>query len=70
MATFVGIAHHYEVDGPGGRTLTVYEQNLAGRAAVRTGEAVNITWRPEDTFVVTPDADPRRDTEESKEEEE
>jgi spermidine/putrescine transport system ATP-binding protein len=52
MATFVGIAHQYEVDGPGERTLTVYEQNLAGKAAVRTGETVNITWRPEDTFVV------------------
>jgi len=53
MATFVGIAHHYEVDGPGGRTITVYEQNLAGKAAVRTGDAVNITWRPEDTFVIS-----------------
>jgi hypothetical protein len=69
MATFVGIAHHYEVDGPGGRTLTVYEQNLAGKAAVRTGEAVNITWRPEDTFVVTSDAQGGPDVE-SKEEEE
>ena len=70
MATFVGIAHHYEVDGPGGRTLTVYEQNIAGKAAVRTGEAVNITWRPEDTFVVTPAADGGPETEESEEEEE
>jgi spermidine/putrescine transport system ATP-binding protein len=70
MATFVGIAHHYEVDGPGGRTLTVYEQNVGGKAAVRTGEAVNITWRPEDTFVVTPDAQHGRGAGEQEEEEE
>ena len=68
MATFVGIAHHYEVDGPGGRTITVYEQNLAGKPAVRTGEAVDITWRPEDTFVVSAESSDEGSEEEEEEE--
>jgi hypothetical protein len=55
MATFVGIGHHYEVEGPGGKTLTIYEQNVGGKQVPRAGEPVSILWRPEDAFVVVPD---------------
>jgi spermidine/putrescine transport system ATP-binding protein len=55
MATFVGIGHHYEVEGPAGKTLTIYEQNVGGRPVLRAGDSVSILWRPEDAFVVVPD---------------
>ena len=55
MATFVGIGHHYEVEGPAGKTLTIYEQNVGGRQVLRAGDPVSILWRPEDAFVVVPD---------------
>jgi len=52
VATFVGVSHQYTIDGPGGATLTVYEQNLGGDAIPREGERVRLKWRPEHTFVV------------------
>jgi spermidine/putrescine transport system ATP-binding protein len=55
MATFVGVSHQYTVEGPGGRTLTVYAQNLGNDSAPHPGEQVRLMWRPEHTFVVAPD---------------
>jgi spermidine/putrescine transport system ATP-binding protein len=37
ISTYVGVSHQYTVDGPDGRTLTVYEQNVAGGSTVAPG---------------------------------
>jgi len=45
------------VDVTGGRTMTVYEQNMARAAADRIhrpGDTVGLAWSPADTFVVQP----------------
>ncbi len=57
VATYVGVSHQYTVEGPGGRVLTVYAQNLGGKGerVPDPGEAVRLRWRPEHTFVVTPE---------------
>jgi spermidine/putrescine transport system ATP-binding protein len=60
MASFVGVSYQYSVDGPGGKGLTVYAQNSGGDGAPGPGERVRLIWRPEHTFVVTPD--PRTDS--------
>jgi spermidine/putrescine transport system ATP-binding protein len=54
MSTFVGVSHQYSVDGPGGRPMTVYTQNLGGEWVPAPGDAVCLVWRPEHTFAVTP----------------
>jgi spermidine/putrescine transport system ATP-binding protein len=56
VATFVGVSHQYTIDGPGGATLTVYEQNLGGDPIPGEGERVRLRWRPEHTFVVASSA--------------
>jgi spermidine/putrescine transport system ATP-binding protein len=56
VATFVGVSHQFTVDGPEGKTLTVYAQNLGARAIPSAGERVRLLWRPEHTFVVTASA--------------
>ena len=63
MATFVGVHHQYTVDGPEGRTLTVYEQNLGSGTIPAPGQQVRLRWRPEHTFVVLP-SEPLADWEE------
>ena len=55
MATFVGVSHQYSIDGPGGKLLTVYAQNVGHGTVPHPGEHVRLMWRPEHTFVVTPD---------------
>jgi spermidine/putrescine transport system ATP-binding protein len=55
MAAFVGVSHQYAIDGPGGKHLTVYAQNIGRDAAPHPGEQVRLLWRPEHTFVVAPD---------------
>jgi spermidine/putrescine transport system ATP-binding protein len=55
MASFVGVSHQYTIDGPGGKQLTVYAQNVGHGAAPYPGERVRLLWRPEHTFVVVPD---------------
>ena len=63
MATYVGVSNQYTVDGPEGRTLTVYEQNLGGGSIPRPGDQVRLRWLPEHTFVVRP-SEPMADWEE------
>jgi len=54
VTAFVGVSHQYTVDGPGGKTLTVYAQNIGSAQAPQPGERVRLTWDPEQTFVVRP----------------
>jgi spermidine/putrescine transport system ATP-binding protein len=58
VATYVGVSHQYTVEGPDGRVLTVYQQNLGHERVPVPGERVRLSWRPEHTFVVRPDAEP------------
>jgi spermidine/putrescine transport system ATP-binding protein len=52
VASFLGVSLQYLIRTPGGEELTVVEQNRSG-ASVGPGDEVNVTWRPEHTFVVT-----------------
>jgi spermidine/putrescine transport system ATP-binding protein len=54
MSTYIGVSHQYNVEGPGGSTLTVYVQNLGAGRAPQPGERVRLEWRPEHTFAVRP----------------
>jgi spermidine/putrescine transport system ATP-binding protein len=56
MATYIGVSHQYKVEGPGGRELTVYVQNLGAERAPQPGDKVRLVWRPEHSFVVNPSA--------------
>ena len=58
MAAFIGVSHQYTVEGPGGRELTVYVQNVGADSPPHPGERVRLLWRPEHTLVATPDAAP------------
>ena len=56
-ASYLGVSTQYEVQS-GGDRLTVYEQNTerANRADHWTrGDAVQLTWSPDHSFVVPPD---------------
>ena len=65
MATFVGVSHQFSVDGPEGKTLTVYAQNLGAESVPAPGQRVRLLWRPEHTFVVRPSAPLAEEEEES-----
>jgi spermidine/putrescine transport system ATP-binding protein len=54
ISTFIGVSHQYTVDGPAGRSITVYAQYLGREVAPRAGETVHVEWKPEHTFVVAP----------------
>ncbi len=60
-ASYLGVSTQYQVESGGG-TLTVYEQNVerASRAELwARGDAVQLTWSPDHSFVVpTDDAAP------------
>jgi len=57
MSTYIGVNYQYKVEGPGGETLTVYEQNLgASGSHPQPGQKVRLEWLPEHTFVVEPSA--------------
>ena len=54
-ASYLGVSTQYQIEARGGATLTVYEQNVerATKAELWTrGEAVQMTWSPDHTFVV------------------
>ncbi|MGA8260860.1 MAG: ABC transporter ATP-binding protein [Arenicellales bacterium] len=51
---YIGVSHQYAVEGPGGRTFSVYAQNLGERALPHRGDRVHLVWHPEHTFVVEP----------------
>ena len=57
VATYVGVSHQFEVEGPLGKTLTVYAQNLGGEPLPAPGEQVRLTWRPEHSFAVNASED-------------
>jgi spermidine/putrescine transport system ATP-binding protein len=57
MATFIGVGHQYEIEGPGGKPLRVYAQNVGDERAFATGEKVRLVWRQEHTFVVSDEGD-------------
>jgi len=54
VTTYMGVSHQYTVDGPDGKTITVYSQNLGGAWVPERGERVRLVWRPDHTFVVRP----------------
>ena len=64
-ASYLGVSTQYQVESRGG-TLTVYEQNVerATRAELWSrGDAVQMTWSPDHSFVVPPDGvDPSEPT--------
>jgi spermidine/putrescine transport system ATP-binding protein len=54
VVTFIGVSHQFTVEGPGGKTLTAYAQNLGAEEPPTQGERIKLVWRPEHTFVVKP----------------
>jgi spermidine/putrescine transport system ATP-binding protein len=54
MSTYIGVSHQYKVEGPGGKELTVYVQNLGAESPPQPGDKVRLLWKPEFTFVVEP----------------
>jgi spermidine/putrescine transport system ATP-binding protein len=58
MTAYIGVSHQYTVDGPGGRLFTVYAQNAGTERAPQRGDAVELVWHPQHTFVVAPSATP------------
>ena len=58
MTAYIGVSHQYTVEGPGGRTFTVYAQNAGTERAPQRGDAVELIWHPQHTFVVAPSATP------------
>ena len=57
MSTFIGVSYQYTVEGPGGTTITVVEQNLGDEPAAAPGSKVRLRWQPDNTFAVRPQAD-------------
>ncbi len=54
-ASYTGVSTQYLVDLIGGRSMTVYEQNMARAGADRIhrpGDTVALAWSPADTFLV------------------
>ncbi len=54
LNVYTGIGHQYTVRDPVGRDFAVYVQNTQAARGPALGEAVQIAWRAEHTFVVTP----------------
>ena len=52
LSTFTGVSHQFTVQGPTGKTLIVYAQNLGSEEVPSHGDAVQLMWRPEHTFAV------------------
>ncbi len=63
-AAYVGVSHQFTVEGASGRTINVYEQNIAGRSVPRPGDSVRLVWKPQHTFVVRPSAPVEEEEEE------
>ena len=55
VSTYVGVNYMHKIEGPGGRELMVYVQNLgAAGSHPYAGQRVRLEWLPEHTFVVEP----------------
>ncbi len=50
--SFVGVSTQYLVRMPWGQELTVFEQNSGTRERFRSGDRVDLRWRPEHTFLL------------------
>lgn len=50
--SFVGVSTQYLVRMAWGQELTVFEQNTGARDRFRSGEPVDLHWRPEHTFLL------------------
>ena len=57
MSTYIGVSHQYKVEGPGGKELTVWVQNLGAVPAPQPGERIRLSWQWEYTFAVLPQDD-------------
>jgi spermidine/putrescine transport system ATP-binding protein len=57
MSTYIGVSHQYKIESVGGTTMTAYVQNLGAGQAPRKGDAVTVSWNPENTFAVVPQDD-------------
>jgi spermidine/putrescine transport system ATP-binding protein len=55
--SFVGVSTQYLVRMPWGQEIQVFEQNTGRRRLFRTGEPVDISWRPEYAFLLDHDQD-------------
>ena len=50
--SFVGVSTQYLVRMPWGQELQVFQQNTGHRRLYRTGEPVELSWRPEYAFLL------------------
>jgi len=55
--SFIGVSTQYLVKMGWGQELTVFEQNSGARDAFRVGDAVDLQWTPEHTFLLDADQD-------------
>jgi len=63
VTAYIGVSHQYSVEGPGGRTFTVYTQNVGGESVPGQGDRVKLMWDLRHTFVLDSDGAPVADTE-------
>lgn len=57
--SFSGVSTQYLVRMPWSQELTVFEQNTGARPLLRSGDKVDLCWRPEHTFVLDAAQDAR-----------
>ena len=55
--SFVGVSTQYLVRMPWGQELQVFEQNTGRRRLFRTGEQVDVSWRPDYAFLLDHEQD-------------
>ncbi len=55
--SFVGVSTQYLVRMPWGQELQVFEQNTGRRRIFRSGDKVELSWRPEYAFLLDHDQD-------------
>jgi spermidine/putrescine transport system ATP-binding protein len=55
VAAFLGVSIQYVIKAAGGEELTVFAQNTDSAGSLAVGREVQLTWRPEHTFVVERD---------------
>ncbi len=55
--SFIGVSTQYLAKMPWGQELMVFEQNSGARDSFRVGDAVDVHWMPEHTFLLDADQD-------------
>ena len=50
--SFIGVSTQYLARLPWGQELMVFEQNTGARTPFRAGDAVDLHWRPDHTFLL------------------